>query len=429
MAVAFPCWLLGRNPSLKIMVVTYSEDLSLQHAGHRRSILESDWYQRMYPNTRIAKRGNRQLDTLTTQHGRCLSASVTGTITGTGADFIILDDLMKADDANSPAIREKMKVWYDGTLVTRLTRRGTGSIISIQQRLHEDDLPAYLRDKGYECLVLPAMAQRDAEIEIGPGQTYLFKRGELLCPELFSEEDVRAQRIECGPQIFSAMYLQDPVAPEGNLIRTEHFRRFTRKFRRGHFDKVFQSWDTAASGLPTADWSVCTSWGYLAGRLFLLEILRQRLEYPELKRAVIAQRTKWRADMVLIELSNAGVGICQELRKNGPFTPTGYRPRGDKADRLIAQTGQIEEGRVWLPAELDGLDCFLAEMRAFPSGKNDDQVDSLTQMLEWLRDHWRTADTEYEPGGRRKRIIRTNHRPSLPPLPDWILDDDDVDDF
>ena len=142
----------------------------------------------------------------------------------------------------------------------------------------------------------------------------------------------------------------------------------------------------------TSDWSVCTTWGYFAGRYFLLDIFRGRLEYPALKRQVIALRAKWQAHHVIIEQSSNGLALVQQLHKEGPFKPVAWPPRGmrqkDKAERLLAQTGQIEEGRVWLPAQIEGLDTFLSELRAFPTGRHDDQVDSLTQMLEWSFWYW-----------------------------------------
>ncbi|MDQ2802733.1 MAG: phage terminase large subunit [Pseudomonadota bacterium] len=420
-AVAFPCWILGRDPSKEIMVATYGGALSGQHADHRRSVLKSEFYRRLFPNTKIAPGGDRQDEIITTMHGRCLSISVGGRVTGSGADFLILDDIMKADEAHSEAVRAAMKNWIDSAATQRLNPLGVGAIISIQQRLHEDDLPAYLRDKQYACLCLPAIAQRDMVIDIGPGLTHLFRRNDVLCPELVSREQLEQKRLESGQQVFSAQYLQEPVALEGNLVRLEHFRRFECEIPRHQLDKVFISWDTATSSLPTADWSVGTVWGYTAGRLFLLEIYRRRVDYPDLKRAVIALHRKWRADRVLMEDANAGTGLIQEFRRSGPFKLIRCRPVLGKEQRLIAQTGQIEEGRVFLPAELDGLDIMLSELRAFPHGTHDDIVDSLSQMLEYWMDHWKYAETQHNADGRREQVLRQQKRPPLPPLPDWIF--------
>ena len=409
-AVAFPCWLLGRNPAEEIMVATYGSDLSRQHADHRRSVLESNWYQKLFPATRIAPRGNRQEEIITTRNGRCLAISVGGRATGSGANFLILDDVMKGDEAVSEAARAAVKNWFDATAQQRLNPLGIGAIVSIQQRVHEDDLPAYLRDKGYACLCLPAIAPRDMLVETGPGRTHLYRRNEVLCPELMSREQLEQKRLESGPHVFSSQFLQDPVALEGNLLRLDHFRRFENPIDRNRFEKVFQSWDTATSSLVTADWSVCTTWGYLAGRYFLLDIYRQRVDYFDLKPAVIALQRKWRADRVLMEDANAGTGLIQEFRKSGPFLLVRCKPSNSKVERLLAQTGQIEEGRVWLPAHLEGLDAMLGELRAFPHGKHDDMVDSLSQMLEYALDHWRYAETQYMPDGRRRSNLGRSKR-------------------
>ena len=423
-AIVFPCWLLGRDPTLQIMVATYGETLSREHAEKRRQILESDWYQRIFPGTRIDRRGNRLLNMKTTSGGECRAVSVGGPVTGRGADVIILDDCMKSDDQNSEAAREAVKNWFSTALVNRLNDKVSGgAIISIQQRVHEDDLPAHLLEKGYALLNLPAIADRDQEIEVGDGDSYLFKRGELLDPVRFPHQVLETERLNMGPQHYSAQYLQNPIAPEGNLLKMDMFRRFEVPIERHRFDRVIQSWDPAATELPTSDYSVCTTWGLVAGRAFLLDIYRQRVAFPRLKKALAAQRTAWRADHVVVESSSNGLPLVQQLRAEGPIRPISWPPSGirqqDKVERLLAQTGQIEEGRVWLPANLEGLDCFLSELRAFPHGRYDDQVDSVTQMLEFIFWQWRMLLKEYTPSGRLREQIR-GKRPPLPPLPEWI---------
>ncbi len=422
-AVAFPCWLLGRNPRARIMVATYGEALSADHAEARRQIMLSRWYQRLFPGTRPAERGNSSGTFRTSTGGIVRSVSVGGPVTGRGADVIILDDCMKADASNSEPAREGVKSWFSTTLTQRINDKRAGVILSIQQRICEDDLPAFLAERDYVCLNLPAIAERDLDIEIAPGQFHPWRRGDLLDPVRFPMPVLEQERLNLGPQVYSAQYLQNPVAPGGNLLKMEQLRRFEEAIPRERFDRVIQSWDPAATDLPTSDFSVCTTWGMVAGRYFLLDILRLRLEYPALKRSVIAQHAKWRADHVIIERSSNGMALIQQLTSEGPLKPVAWPPKGirqlDKAERLLAQTGQIEEGRVWLPDNLEGLDTFLSELRAFPNGRYDDQVDSLTQLLEWSFWNWRRLVQERNPEGRLKKSIR-GKRPPLPRLPDWI---------
>lgn len=422
-AIVWPCWLLGRNSRAKIMVATYGETLSAEHAETRRRILESEWYQNLFPATQLARRGNRDGTLQTSAGGRVTSVSVGGPVTGRGADVIVLDDVMKADAAVSEAARSEVRNWYAVTLSQRITDKRSGVILSIQQRICEDDLPGDLIEKGYALLKLPAIADQDMEVEIGPGLYHHWKRGELLDPVRFPKEVLEQERLNLGAQDYSAQYLQEPIADEGNHVRIEWFKRFEKAIDRHRFDKVVQSWDPAATDRPTSDYSVCTTWGVVAGRYFLLDVHRARYEYPDLKRQVIALRAKWRADHVIIERSSNGLALVQQLGREGPFKPVSWPPKGqrqlDKVDRLLAQTGQIEEGRVWLPARLAGLDTFLREIRAFPGGRYDDQVDSLTQMLEWSFWNWRRFQMEYSSKGRLKDKVR-GKRPPLPDLPEWI---------
>ncbi len=121
-----------------------------------------------------------------------------------------------------------------------------------------------------------------------------------------------------------------------------------------------------------------------------------------------------------MEDSNAGTGLIQAFRKEGPFALVQCRPSKSKVERLLAQTGQIEEGRVFLPAQLDGLDELLGELRAFPFGQHDDIVDSITQMLEYALDHWAYAETKFRADGRKEANLRQSKRPPLPALPEWV---------
>ena len=422
-AVVFPLWLLGRNPRKQIMIATYGDALSSEHSDTRRRIMESEWYQRLFPGVRRAERGNSGGMFRTSAGGTIRSVSVGGPVTGRGAEVIILDDCMKADARHSEPARLEVINWYSTTLTQRINDKRAGVVLSIQQRICEDDLPALLQERNFSCLSLPAIAERDLDVEIAPGQFHHWKRGELLDAVRFPMEVLEQERLNLGPQDYAAQYLQNPVSPGGNLIKMEQFRRFGVSIEQENFDRIIQSWDPAATELPTSDWSVCTTWGMLANRYFLLDILRARLDFPNLKRTVIAQRAKWRADHVIIERSSNGLALVQQLMSEGPFRPVSWPPTGmrqlDKAERLIAQTGQIEEGRVWLPASLEGLDIFLSEIRAFPNGRYDDQVDSLTQMLEWTFWNWRNLKMERTASGRPVASVRGN-RPMLPPLPDWI---------
>lgn len=224
--------------------------------------MESDWYKRDFPAARISDRGNRALELETTAGGVRKAVSVGGSITGFGADLIIVDDCMKADEARSPTVRQELRAWYDNTLLTRLNDKAAGKIISIQQRLHEDDLPAYLLEEDYRHLSLPVIATRQERIPIAPYRLFLREVGDLLDPSREDQVTLDQLRRDLGPVAFSAQYQQEPITAEGNMLRMERFGTYEEPLPRERYLKVVQNWDTGMTSQPTSDWSVCTTWGF-----------------------------------------------------------------------------------------------------------------------------------------------------------------------
>jgi predicted phage terminase large subunit-like protein len=410
-SVAYVAWLLGHNPSMEIMVASYSQDLARLHAGLCRTIIESRWYCRLFPNTRISNRGNRALELVTTKGGSRKAVSVGGTITGFGADLIIIDDCMKADEVRSQATRDEVKGWFDNTLMTRLNHKRHGKIISIQQRLHEDDLPAHLLEKEYEHLNLPSIAEKDELVAVGRGRVHRRRVGDLLNPSREDQEVLDRLRRELGPAVFSAQYQQDPVSPEGNLLRMEWFGTYDFEPDRGLFQKVAQSWDTGMSAQPTSDFSVCTTWGFRENKWHLLDVFRQRLDYPDLKNAVLRLHRKWQADKVIIEDANSGKSLWQEFRTQGQFRPVMWPATASKEERFVGTLGEIEAGNILLPEEAPWLPTLRSELRAFPNGRHDDQVDSMSQFIGWQLQHWAWTLSECDSRGRLVRPLRMKRRP------------------
>jgi predicted phage terminase large subunit-like protein len=169
------------------------------------------------------------------------------------------------------------------------------------------------------------------------------------------------------------------------MVKAAWFRRYAPNERPEEFDRVVQSWDTANKASELSDFSVCTSWGIKGKDLYLLHVLRKRMEYPELKRAVCEQCEAFNASVVLIEDKASGTQLIQELIDYGLHAVTRYQPPSDKIMRMHAQTAMIENGFVHLPKEAAWLPEYLHELTAFPKGKHDDQVDSTAQMLDWMK--------------------------------------------
>jgi predicted phage terminase large subunit-like protein len=165
------------------------------------------------------------------------------------------------------------------------------------------------------------------------------------------------------------------------------FRRYGADELPLHFERIVQSWDTANKASELSDFSVCTSWGVAGKNLYLIDVSRRRMEYPELKRAVREQYERFAPSVVLIEDEDkaSGTQLIRELIADGLHAITCYRPQSDKVMRLHAQTAMIENGFVHLPEQAPWLAQYLHELTAFPNGKHDDQVDSTAQMLDWFK--------------------------------------------
>lgn len=386
-AVAFPAWLLGRNPAQKIMVASYGGKLAADHARLFRQVITADWYQRLFPQTRLADDGNRAEEQITTAGGRRHAVSVGGAATGFGADVLIIDDLMKAADVTSAVERQRVTDFYDQTLYSRLNDKANAPIISIQQRLHEDDLTAHLGASGrFAQLTLRAIAIQDEAIPIGFGRVHRRRKGEALWPEREPLTLLEGIRLDMGAQAFSAQYQQDPTPPGGNRIRWEWFGTYEGPPDRSECVWVAQSWDTGFSAEPTSDFSVGTTWGFQNNQWRLLDIERTRLDFPDLKVRVSALARRWNADLVLIEKAGSGIPLVQQLfREQRSWRPQyiGITPKLEKETRVEAQTARLATGNYLLPMDAPWLESFRRELLAFPNGKNDDQVDSLTQFLEW----------------------------------------------
>jgi predicted phage terminase large subunit-like protein len=260
------------------------------------------------------------------------------------------------------------------------------------QRLHEDDLTGYLLPTGnWAHLCLPAITSEDRCIEIGPGRFKHWRSGEPLQEEREGLEVLKRTKQDAGSQRFAAQYLQQPVPAGGNLIKRGWLQFYDQAPERQPGDRVVQSWDIAAETGDNNDYSACTTWLIRRNFCYLLHVFRGRLPSPELRRKVIAHAGEHRPDTVLIEKAGFGLLFLQELRAANlpPWMPLpiGVTPKGDKKDRLLAHLGKIEGGQVYLPREAPWLADFLQEVLAFPNGRHDDQVESLSQLLSWLSNH------------------------------------------
>jgi predicted phage terminase large subunit-like protein len=387
-SVAYVAWLLGHDPTRHVIVASYSGDFAAELHRQFRMVIASEWYAAVFPNLHLAKETGLEL--VTSQGGSRYATSVGGTLTGRGADLIIVDDPLNANEIHSETARKRVIDWYGGALVSRLNDKQTGSIIAVMQRLHEDDLAGHLlRQGGWNHLNMPAIALEEETIELGRGGTHLRRSGDILHPERESREALEAIKAEVGSLLFSAQYQQQPVPVEGNLIRRSWFPAYDALPAGPWGTRIVQSWDVAMMTSGRNDYSACSTWLVHKNDAYLVHVYRGRLEYPDLRRKVIGLAAEHRATTVLIEDAGPGMNLLQDLRATMPggmTRPIGVKPEGSKVDRMAAQSAKIEAGHVYLPKSAAWLGEFLTELLSFPNGRHDDQVDSVSQFLRWLQD-------------------------------------------
>jgi predicted phage terminase large subunit-like protein len=387
-SIAFPAWILGHEPSKEILSITYGQDLSDNLARESRKLMMSDFYQGLF-DTRLSKDREAVSDYETTAGGCRLSTSVRGAITGRGADIIIIDDPLKADDALSESVRRSVNECYDNTVRSRLNSQETGAIIIVMQRLHADDLVAHVQEhETWDVLSFPAIAEQDESYSVvtpyGHKRIHR-KEGEILHPALSSPATLEAQRRAMTDYNFTAQYQQNPQPPSGIIVKREWLKFYGPSEKPERFDQIIQSWDTANKDTELANFSVCTTWGIKDQHGFLLDVYRHKLNFPELKRAVRELAKLHRATIVLVEDKASGTSLIQELRAdNFSIVQAAPQIEGDKIMRLNSQTAKIEGGFAHFPKEAHWLESYLLELVSFPNSKNDDQVDSTVFALAWI---------------------------------------------
>lgn len=385
-AVALPAFLLGRDPSIKIIVASYGSDLAARHARDFRLVTGSPAYRKLFPRYGVNPMRDTALEVETSLRGSYKAVSTGGAVTGFGADVIIIDDLMKAGDARSDIHRERARAYYDETLYSRLNDKRRGAVVAIQQRLHEDDFVAHLLGKGdFHHLDLPAIAEESQRLPSYFGGWFTREPGDILAPALESRETLEIMRREMGPAAFSAQYQQNPTPRGGNRIRWEWFGSYGAALPRVMYQSVVQSWDTAMTAEPTSDWSVCMTFGFHQAKWHLLDVFRRRMDYPDLKRQVVRLAQQWQPETIIIEDAATGKPLYQELRSERSCAARLrlYKPGSDKDTRVEVETGKLEAGLIMLPAAADWLAELRAELLGFPNKKYDDQVDALSQFLNW----------------------------------------------
>jgi predicted phage terminase large subunit-like protein len=378
------CWvafMLGHKPTHRFICASYSQDLANAFSSECRRLMESSFYRGLFA-TRLIKATEDEL--VTTAGGFRRAKSVGGTLTGLGGHALIIDDPMNANDAASETIRNSTNEWFMNTLMPRLDDKSAGAIIVVMQRLHQDDLTGHLIEKGgWDRLVLPAIAPRDTLITLGH-RKFVWRMGEPLQKREGLESLERTKR-DMTPQAFNAQYLQEPLPEKGNMLDPDWLKYYAQAPVRQPGDQVIQSWDTALKPSETCDYSAGVTILVHNNKVdyYLTDVIRKRLNFTDLCNEVEAQGRKHSPNAILVEEHGAGIPLIAEMRKRGLSAVIGRRPTKDKRTRMDGQTPKLQAGCLILPKAAPWLDEFIAEYLAFPGGKFDDQIDALSQFLDY----------------------------------------------
>ena len=384
--VAWPAWLLGKNPAERIIAASYAHTLSLKHSIDTRLIVKSDWYQRIFPATHLVDDQDTKQKFVTTRRGMRYATSVDGSAIGEGGNFLIVDDPHSAAGALSDVQRASACTWFDQGFATRLNDKKNGVIVIVMQRLHSTDLTGHLLEKGgWEHLVVPAIAEGRTVIDFG--RVHVVREdGEPLHADREDLPAIERQKIALGSYAFAGQYQQRPAPAEGGIFKAEWFRRYDKPQEK--YSQIIQSWDTAFKANQLNDPSACTTWGIKPDGYDLLDVKVRRMEYPDLKSTVLKHAEDWNPTAILIEDKASGQSLLQDLRRETtlPAIAIHIKPHGgDKTTRASAVSAMVEAGKVFLPKQAHWLTDYEIQMLTFPNDIHDDCVDSTTQFLEWQR--------------------------------------------
>jgi predicted phage terminase large subunit-like protein len=373
---SFPSYYLLRNPDKRVITTSYSDTLARKFGRLNRNKL-AEYGPELFDVELSDENSATDNWGIKGRNGGMISVSIGGSITGQGADLMIIDDPFKnSQDANSITIRNKVWDEWEATLSTRLHKGA--SVIVIMTRWHEDDIIGRLLERSpydWKRIRLPAIAEDEDDLlnrEIG----------DPLCPELgYDEEWAENKKIEVGSRTWAALYQQRPSPASGNIFNRKWWQYYKTMPDLSNFDEIVGSWDCTFKDNNDSDYVVGQVWGRIGANKYLLDQVRDRMDFTATKRAIEAQYAKWPyMQAIYIEDKANGSAVIQTLQNDIPgIIPV--NPQGGKIARASAISPQVEAKNVYLPKDAEWVSDFVEEATAFPNGKHDDSVDSMTQAL------------------------------------------------
>jgi predicted phage terminase large subunit-like protein len=375
-----PAWFLGKFPGKKIIQCSNTAELAVGFGRKVRNLLDSDVYTKVFPGIALRQDSKAAGRWATNKSGEYFAIGVGGTVTGKGADLLIIDDPHSEQEAalagNDPSVFDKVHEWYTSGPRQRL--QPGGSIVIVMTRWSKRDLTGQILKSAleregdeWEVIDFPAILPSDKP----------------LWPEFWSYEELDALRTELPLPKWQAQYQQQPTSEQGAIIKREWWQEWEGD-NPPSCEFVIQSWDTAFTKNERSDYSACTTWGVFYknenvedAHVILLDAFKKRMEFPELKDKAYKHYMEYQPDSFIVEAKASGAPLIYELRQMGipvqEFTPT----RGnDKIARINAVSDLFASGKVWAP-RTRWAEEVMEEMASFPNSEHDDLVDSSTQAL------------------------------------------------
>jgi predicted phage terminase large subunit-like protein len=375
-----PSWFLGLYPGKKVIQCSNTSELAVGFGRKVRNLVDSQPYGEIFPNVNLRADSKAAGRWATSGNGEYFAIGVGGTVTGKGADLLIIDDPHSEQEAklaqSNPEVFDQVYEWYTSGPRQRL--QPGGSIVIVMTRWSKKDLTGR---------VLQSMIDKDGEHWEVINFPAILPSGKPLWPEFWSLEELEALKLELPVAKWNAQYQQEPTSEEGAIIKREWWKVW-KQDKPPRCEFVIQSWDTAFTKSERADYSACTTWGVFYmnenekdAHIILLDAFKRRMEFPELKEKAFNHYKEWEPDAFIVEAKASGAPLIYELRAMGipvsEFTPS----RGnDKMVRINSVADLFASGKVWAP-ETRWAEELIEEMAAFPNSDHDDLVDSTTQAL------------------------------------------------
>lgn len=384
-SVLWPSWSWTIAPWTRWVFCSYASGLSVKHSRDRRLIIESDWYKEKWGNrVRMADDQNQKAEFQNTSRGHMIATSVGGTVTGKGCTRLVIDDLINPFSAESKADRESAIEFYRATLSTRLDDESS-AIVAIEQRTHRGDLTgSVLKDNEWTHLSLPAIADKNERIIFPVSGTIIDRSvGDVLWPERHSAKSLDVQKVRMGTRAFNAQFQQAPVSVEGSIFKRawwKFYKELPVVEKRGWF------WDTAVKTGEKNDYSAGFLIAQCANGYYLEKLVKERMEYPDLKRAITLYQNANPADVVIVEDKSSGQQIIQDLRRDSCIPVVAFDAKGkDKILRANLVAPTLEAGKIFIPEDQPWASDFIENMASFPEVEHDDDIDAFTSSIIYFK--------------------------------------------